>query len=162
MLLLANPANFNTPGARDAVAIAAHARGLGFEVALATRVDEIEKSIAEFASLPSGGLLVAPDGFFANERQAIAALAFASRLPAVYPNLQFTEAGGLVSYGANRAEMFKGAASYVDRLLRGARVVDLPVQMPSAFETVVNLKTARAMGLTISQQLLLHVDEVIE
>jgi putative ABC transport system substrate-binding protein len=123
---------------------------------------EIEHTIDEFARTPGGGLLVLPDNFINAHRELIVALAEQHRLPAIYPSRVFVTAGGLLSYGVDVLDMYRGAAGYVDRILKGAKPGDLPVQQPTRFELAVNLKTAKALGLTVPPSLLARADEVIE
>ena len=123
---------------------------------------EIERTIAAFARAPDGGLLVLPDNFINANRELIVALAEKHRLPAIYPSRFFVTAGGLLSYGIDVLDMYRGAASYIDRILKGANPGDLPVQQPTKFDLVINLKTAKAHGLTIPSTLLARADEVIE
>jgi len=123
---------------------------------------DIERAIESFASAPNGGLLLPPDGITVFHRDLIVELAARHRLPAVYPFHFFVTGGGLMSYGTDQVEMFRLAASYVDRILRGDKPADLPVQAPTKFETVINLKTAKALGLTVPPGLLVAADEVIE
>jgi putative ABC transport system substrate-binding protein len=123
---------------------------------------EIERAIEAFADERNGGLLVPPNTTLTSHRDLIVALADRFRLPAVYPFRVFVTAGGLMSYGADRIDQFRRAASYVDRILRGAKPADLPVQQPSKFELVINLKTAKALGLEVPPTLLARADEVIE
>jgi ABC-type uncharacterized transport system substrate-binding protein len=123
---------------------------------------DIERVIDSAARTPNGGLLVPPDTTTTIHRDLIIALAARHRLPAVYPFRVFVEAGGLMSYGTEQVAMFRQAALYVDRILRGAKPADLPVQAPTKFETVVNLKTAKALGVTVPPGLLVAADEVIE
>jgi putative ABC transport system substrate-binding protein len=108
------------------------------------------------------GVLVASSAFMFVHRKAIVDLAAAHRIPAIYELENFVEAGGLMSYGVNTAEMERRAAVYVDRILRGAKPADLPVEQPTRFDFVINLRTAKALGLTIPQTLLLRADQVIE
>ena len=110
----------------------------------------------------AGALLVLADPMFALHRRRIADLAVKSRLPAMYGNRPHVEAGGLMSYGANVADMFRRAATYVDKILKGAKPADLPVEQPTRFELVVNLKTAKALGLTIPRSILVRADQVIQ
>jgi putative ABC transport system substrate-binding protein len=124
--------------------------------------DEIERAVQTFAQTSGGGLLVLPDNLINANRERIVALAERHRLPAIYPSRVFVTAGGLLSYGVDVLDMYRGAASYVDRILKGAKPGDLPVQQPTRFELAVNLKTARALGLEIPQTLLARADEVIE
>ena len=123
---------------------------------------EIEHEIAALADRPNGGLIVTPNGFTTNHPDGIAALAARHKLPAVYPFRYFVEAGGLISYGFEESDQYRRAATYVDRILKGAKPADLPVQAPDKYELVVNLKTAKAIGLTIPEAFLLRADEVIE
>ena len=122
----------------------------------------VEQSIELFARVPNGGLLVVPDATIIAHRDLFISLAARYRLPAVYPWSYFVTAGALMSYGIDNIDVLQKAASYVDRILRGAKPVDLPVQAPTKYETAVNLKTAKALGLTIPPTLLATVDEVIE
>jgi putative tryptophan/tyrosine transport system substrate-binding protein len=123
---------------------------------------EMEGVIEQFARESGSALLVLPDLFTATNRQSIIALAAHHRLPAVYPARYFVASGGLMSYGVELLETYRQAASYVDRILRGERPADLPVQQPTKYELVLNLKTARALGVEIPPTLLARADEVIE
>jgi putative ABC transport system substrate-binding protein len=110
----------------------------------------------------AGALTVLPSTMFLNERRRIVDMVTKTRLPAVYTSREFVDAGGLMSYGANIADNFRRAATFVDRILKGAKPGDLPVEQPTKFELVINLKTAKALGLTIPPSLLLRADQVIE
>jgi putative ABC transport system substrate-binding protein len=123
---------------------------------------ELERMIERFALETDSALLVLPDLFTATNRQSIIALAARHRLPAVYPFRYFVASGGLMSYGIEMLETYRQAASYVDRILKGERPSDLPVQQPTKFEFVINLKTAKALGLEVPPTLLTRADEVIE
>jgi len=123
---------------------------------------EIELAIKAFSSQSNGGLIVQPDGITLGHRQLIIDLAAKHGLPAVYPFRVFAIEGGLMAYGINVADQFRRAASYIDRILRGAKPADLPVQAPTKFELAINLKTAKALGLTVPPALLARADEVIE
>jgi ABC-type uncharacterized transport system substrate-binding protein len=123
---------------------------------------DIERAIEAFARVPNSGLLLPPDATTVVHRDLIIALAARHRVPAVYPLHVFVVAGGLMSYGTDQNDLFRLAASYVDRILRGDKPTDLPVQAPTRFETAVNLKTAKALGLTLPPGLLAIADEVIE
>jgi putative ABC transport system substrate-binding protein len=125
-------------------------------------VGEIERTIAAFARNANGGLMVLPDVSTTNHRDLIIALAARHRLPSVYPYRYFATSGGLMSYGTDLADVYRRAASYVDRILKGAVPGDLPVQAPAKFEFVINLKTANALGLTVPPRWLGRADEVIE
>jgi putative tryptophan/tyrosine transport system substrate-binding protein len=123
---------------------------------------EMEGVIEQFARESDSGLLVLPDLFTATNRQSIIALAARHRLPAVYPFRYFVASGGLMSYGIEMLETYRQAASYVDRILKGEKPGDLPVQAPTKYELVINLKTAKALGLDVPATLLARADEVIE
>src|SRR5262249_31287292 len=123
---------------------------------------DIERTIEAFAQAPNGGLLLPPDTNTIVHRDFIIALAARYRLPAVYSDRLFVVAGGLMCYSTDRANQFRMAASYIDRILRGAKPADLPVQVPTKYETIINLKTAQALGLTVPPALLVAADEVIE
>jgi len=132
-------------------------------IAAAVRDDaELERSIADFAAKPAGGLIVLPDGFTVGHRDLIIALAARYHLPAVYPLRAFAVSGGLISDSGDPIDIFRRTASYIDRILKGAKPGDLPVQTPSKFELVINLQTAKALDLEISPTLLARADEVIE
>jgi len=123
---------------------------------------DVERAIESFARVPNGGLVVLPDVSNVVHRDLIIALAARHRIPAVYYQRGYVAAGGLMSYGNDFVDLFRQAASYIDRILRGDKPADLPVQAATRFETVVNLKTARAMGFTVPPGLLVAADEVIE
>ncbi len=118
--------------------------------------------IAEFARRPNGGMIVTAGPLTAINRDLIVALADQHKLPTVYNNRYFVSLGGLVSYGADLADPFRRAAVYVDRIFRGERPADLPVQAPTKYELAINLKTAKALGITVPSTLLARADEVIE
>jgi putative ABC transport system substrate-binding protein len=124
---------------------------------------EIETVITSLGREPGGGLVVMPDGSFNTVRRGpIISLAARNNVPAVYWRSTFVRDGGLLSYGPDNVIIFRRSASYVDRILRGAKPADLPVQQPTKFELVVNLKTAKALGLTIPEGFLQRADEIIE
>ena len=123
---------------------------------------DIERVIAGIGREPDGGLIVVPDSFMFGQRQHITALAAKYRLPAIYPLRIFIPDGGLIAYGIERVDMFRRTANYVDRILRGATPIELPVQQPTKFELAINLKTAKALGLNVPPSMLLSADEVIE
>lgn len=128
---------------------------------VATAAD-IERVIVTFARLPDGGLFLPPDATSIAHRDLIIELAARHRLPAIYAGSLFVTAGGLVSYAVDRPDTFRLAASYIDRILRGDKPPDLPVQAPTKYQTIINLKTAKALGLTVPPALLVAADEVIE
>jgi putative tryptophan/tyrosine transport system substrate-binding protein len=124
--------------------------------------DEIERAVTAFAREPDGGLIVTQGAPTVSIRESIIALAARHRLPAVYPFRAYVAGGGLVSYGIDQIEPYRLAAGYVDRILRREKPADLPVQAPTKYETVFNLMTAKALGLTIPESLLATADQVIE
>jgi len=123
---------------------------------------EVETGIISFGHAPGGGLLAMPDNFLLVHRAPTILLAARNKVPAVYFHAVFAKDGGLLSYGPDNGDIFRRAAPYVDRILRGAKPAELPVQVPVKFEMAVNVKTAQALGLTIPQSILLRADQVIE
>jgi putative ABC transport system substrate-binding protein len=154
-----NPAQIAQFGAIQAVA-----PSLSLEVIPVNMRDagEIEQSVKTFARSPNGGLVVAASGTAVRYRDLIITLAAQNKLPAVYWERFFVAAGGLISYGADLIDNYRRAAGYADRILKGEKPADLPVQVPTKYELVINLKTAKALGLTVPQSLLARADEVIE
>ena len=124
--------------------------------------DEIEQAITSFAKVSNGGLIVTAGSWAFRHRDLVIAAAARHKLPAVYFDRSFVTAGGLISYGANEIDQYRQAAGYVDRILRGEKPADLPVQAPNKYETVLNLKTAKALNLAVSPAVLARADEVIE
>jgi ABC-type uncharacterized transport system substrate-binding protein len=138
---------------------------IGMELSVITVHDDtaaIERAITSFARDRNGGLVVTANPFGRNRRELIAALAARYKLPAVYPFRYYVNAGGLIAYGPNLTNLFRPAAEYVDRILKGVKPGDLPVQAPTKYELVINLKTAKALGIEIPGSLLARADEVIE
>jgi len=123
---------------------------------------ELERAVAAFAQTPNGGLILVAAAFAAQSRNLIVTLAARHRLPAVYPGRNFVAAGGLISYGTVNVDVYRQAAGYVDRILKGEKPADLPVQAPTRYETVLNLRTAKALGLDVPDVVRLRADEVIE
>jgi len=123
---------------------------------------ELERAIATFAGIPNGGMIVTGSYRAVMNRDLIIALAARYKLPSIYIERHFVAAGGLICYGPDFVEQFRQAASYVDRILKGEKPADLPVQAPTKYELVVNLKTAKALGLTVPPSILASADEVIE
>ncbi len=153
-----------TVGVGQFAVIQSVAPSLGIEVSPINLSDaaEIERAIVAFAQLPNGGLILSASAKSAIYHHLIITLAERHKLPAVYHERFYAAAGGLISYGPNFVDQFRQAAEYVDRILKGERPADLPVQAPKKYELVVNLKTARALGLTVPSSLLAGADEVIE
>jgi putative ABC transport system substrate-binding protein len=123
---------------------------------------EIKTAIIALGREPGSGLVVMPDGFAQVHRAPIILAAARNNVPAVYSQSAYSRDGGLLSYGPDQVDTFRRAASYVDRILRGAKPGDLPVQFPAKYEMAANLKTAKALGLAVPQSILLRADEVIE
>jgi putative tryptophan/tyrosine transport system substrate-binding protein len=153
-----------TGGIGQFSAIQAVAPPLGVEVRPVNVSDagEIERAIATFARSPNGGLIVTGSALAGSHRDLIIGLAARHKLPAIYFERFFVTAGGLISYGADMADQFRRAAAYVDRILKGEKPADLPVQAPTKYELAINLKTAKALGLEIPTSVLARADEVIE
>jgi putative ABC transport system substrate-binding protein len=141
---------------------AARTAGLTLTVTAVRNGAEIEQAIAAAGREPDGGLIALPDSFLIGQRDMIVAATAGRKVPAVYGLRLFPAGGGLIAYGIDRVDLFRLAATYVDRILKGDRPADLPVQMPTKFELVINLKTAKALGLDIPAALLARADEVIE
>jgi putative ABC transport system substrate-binding protein len=158
---LSDPAN--TPETYF-TAVEAAARALAIQMfrAEVRNVLNIVRAIDAFAVEPDGALLFPPDNTIFSTRETIFQLAVQHRLPAIYWNSTFAREGGLMSYGPNSLELFRGAANYVDRILRGAKVSELPVQFPTKFELAINLKTAKSIDLMVPPMLLARADEIIE
>jgi putative tryptophan/tyrosine transport system substrate-binding protein len=154
--------NPNWEGHLRAIITAASRLGISVSSAAVANASEIAHSIASLAQESAAGMVVVPSGLMAVNREMIAELAAHHRLPTVYPHTYFVTSGGLVSYGANENDLYRRAAEYVGRILRGTKPADLPVQAPTKFEFAINLKAARALGLTVPNTLLVSADEVIE
>jgi putative ABC transport system substrate-binding protein len=162
--LLFNPATAPGRGSTYLQSVEAAARSFGIDSMHATVSSEaqIEDAIATLSLRPDSGLIIMPDVFMTNHRDLITVLATRHALPAIYPFRYFAEGGGLISYGIDLSDIFRRAAGYVDKVLRGAMPSSLPVQHPDKFELVINLKTARALGLAVPRILLARANEVIE
>src|SRR3974390_405316 len=153
-----------TAGIGQFAAIQSVAPSLGVEVSPINLSDatEIERGVSDFAREANGGLVVSASALGFTHRELIVTLAARYKLPAVYFTRDYTASGGLISYGADFLDQFRRAASYVDRILKGEKPADIPVQAPTKYELVINLKTAKALGLTVPPSLLARADEVIE
>jgi putative ABC transport system substrate-binding protein len=160
--VLFNPANTGTELYLPDMQDAARAIGLQIQVLNASTIGEIDAAFAALARERPDALFVGADQFFFSHRVQIASLAARGRIPAAYPNRDFIVAGGLMSYGADSAERFRQTGVYTGKILNGAKPADLPVVQATKFEFVINLKTAKALGLTIPETLLATADEVIE
>ena len=150
--------------ARDDEEVAIATRSLGIEVHtfIVRRAGDLAPTFLDMKKNHDQGVVVASPAFMFVHRKAVIDLAAEHRIPAIYELRVFVEPGGLMSYGVNASEMQRRAAGYVDKILRGAKPADLPVEQPTKFELVINLKTAKALGLTIPQSLLARADEVIQ
>ena len=160
--LLVNPTSAYTEPMIRAVQEAARTRGLQLPILKASTESEIDMAFAKLTQLHAGGLVVGADPFFNTRREQVVGLASRYAIPAIYDGRQFPAAGGLISYGSSLTGMYRLAGGYVGRILSGAKPADLPVQQPTTFELVINLKTAKALGLTIPPSILARADEVIE
>ena len=160
--LIVNPDNATIQNQIDEVQAAALAVGWKVDIARARSEPEIEAAFAALAKLQIGGVLVGGDPFFTSQHEKIAGLARQYRMPAVYEWRDFAESGGLASFGSSRADDYRLLGVYAGKIIAGAKPADLPVMQPTKFELIVNLKTAKALGLTVPQLLLAQADEVIE
>ena len=160
--LLMNPTNGSHAAFAREVKVAAGSLGMQLQVLEASYPDQLEGSFTTLTSARAGALLVLTDSMFFGQRGQIAGLAARSGVPALYSQREFIDAGGLISYGPSLLDMFRRAATHVDKILRGAHPSDIPVEQPIKFELVINLNTAKALGIRIPQSLLLRADEVIQ
>jgi ABC-type uncharacterized transport system substrate-binding protein len=162
VMLITNPANENTAQFVNAIAAAGDTKKVAVRVASIRDAVDVQDAIENYSKRSGGGLIIFPDGQLINKRELIVELAARYRLPAVYPFRIFPEVGGLLSYGPSFTAIFRRTAEYVDKILKGTRPSDLPVEQPTKFELVINLKTGKALGLTVPPSLLATADEVIE
>ncbi len=146
----------------NGVEVAARALGVRVQFVEARGPADLDRAFSEMTKARAGALTVVPSSMFFGERRRLVGLAAKNRLPAIYGGREFVEVGGLIVYGLNTSALFRHAATYVNRILKGAKPGDLPVEQPTKFELVINLKTAKALGLTIPPSLLLRADQVIE
>ena len=160
--VLANPTNRAHAGFASELKIAARSVGAQLQVLQASNPEQFESAFAAMTADRAQALLVLTDSVFGGHRQRIVDLAARSRLPALYSQREFVDDGGLVSYGASLRDMYYRAAIPVDKILRGTKPGDIPVEQPTKFELVLNLKTAKALGIAIPQALLLRADDVIQ
>jgi putative tryptophan/tyrosine transport system substrate-binding protein len=160
--VLFNPANPATAAIVAGTRQAARALALQLQVIEVRRSGELAGAFSAMVASKVGAVLVVSDPLFGGDLVHLSDLAAANRLPAIYSRREFAEAGGLLAYGSSFSENYRRAAGYVDKILRGARPADLPVEQPTRFELVINQKTARAIGITVPQPVLLRADEVIQ
>jgi len=142
--------------------VAARALGVRLQFVEARGPADLDRAFSDMTRVRAGALTVLPGNMFFGERRHLVALAAKNRLPAVYTLREYVDAGGLMAYGANGADLFRRVATYVDKILKGAKPADLPVEQPTKFELAINLKAAKALGLTIPQSVLGRADQVIE
>jgi putative ABC transport system substrate-binding protein len=161
-VLLVNPTNENAERVVRDGQDAARAKGVQLTILKAATESEIDTAFATLAQLRVGALLVSPDPFFTSQREQLVVLASRHAVPAIYVLREAVVAGGLISYGTSRTSVFRLLGIYAGKILSGAKPADLPVQQPTTFELVVNLKTAGALGLTVPPSTLARADEVIE
>ena len=160
--LLVTPNEPRTEGLTRDMREAAHAKGVQLQILEASTQSEIDAAFATLVQLPAGALVLGPDSFLGSRREQLVALASHHAVPAISAWRELTAAGGLISYGPNIAALCREAGIYAGRILKGEKPADLPVQRPTRFELVINLKTARALGLTVPPRMLDLADEVIE
>jgi len=160
--LLVNPSDPNAERFINAMEQAASAKGIKLRILKAGTESEIDDAFASLVQLRTDGLIVSPNAFFVSRREQLVVLASRYAIPAIYPRRQFATAGGLISYGSSLTAVYRRMGIYVGKILNGAKPADLPVQQPSIFQLVVNLKTAKALGLTVPPSILARADEVIE
>ena len=160
--LLTNPNNPASASFLREVDAAARTLGVRLQTLEARSPQEIDSAFAAMTKERAGALLILPDGIFVSQRRQIAELAVKRRLPSVYGMGEYAEAGGLMTYSASFLDMHRRAAAFVDKILKGAKPADLPVAQPTKFELVINLRTAKAIGLTIPPSLLQRADQIID
>lgn len=160
--VLWNSANPSSAQSAQAIQTAASTLGVQVDLFSASDAASLEKALGAIAASRAQGVIIAPDPYFNASRTKIVRFVAGRRLPAVYFFRSFAEAGGLMAYGANNADSIRAAAKYVDRILKGARPADLPIDQPTRFELVINLKTAKALGVKIPQSLLVRADYIIQ
>jgi putative ABC transport system substrate-binding protein len=160
--LLVNPNDPNADRFIGDLQGAARSKGLQLPILKAGTESEINTAFASLAQLHAGALVVSPNAFFASRREQFVALAASHAIPAISGSREFTAAGGLISYGASLTNVFRQLGVYAGKILNGAKPADLPVEQPTKFELVVNLKTAQALGVTVPPSILARADEVIE
>jgi putative tryptophan/tyrosine transport system substrate-binding protein len=160
--LLVNPNNSNTERIIKDMQEAARAKGVQLDVLKAGTESELDAAFATLVQLHAGALVVGGDPFFNSRREQLVALASRHGVPAIYQWREFAEAGGLISYGSSLTASLRDVGIYAGKILKGAKPADLPVQQPTVFELVVNLKTAKELGLTVPPSILARADEVIE
>ena len=160
--LLLNPNSSSAERVIQEVQQAARAKGVQLSILKASTETEIDAAFASLNEVAAGALLVGADPFLSSRREQLVALASRHAVPSIYAWREFAASGGLISYGASLTSAFRLLGTYAGKVLKGAKPADLPVQQPTTFELVINLRTAKALGLTVPQSILMHADEVIE
>jgi ABC-type uncharacterized transport system substrate-binding protein len=160
--VLVNPTNPNAASNMREIEAAAHRTGLQIAFIRISSDRDYDAVFSTISQLRAGALMVSADGFFASQREQLIALAARLAVPTIYFQREFVNAGGLISYGASSSDMYRHAGIYAGKILKGAKPTELPIEQPTKFELVINLKTAKALGLDIPPMLLARADEVIE
>jgi putative tryptophan/tyrosine transport system substrate-binding protein len=160
--LLTNPGNPNQPPVLKSAQVSARNADFFLVPVEARNPEELETAFATLTNERVGALIMMSDGFFNAQRQRIVALALNNRVPTVFPQREYVQAGGLMSYGESLTEFYRRAATFVDKIFKGAKPSELPIEQPTRFNLVINRKTADALGLTIPAVLFMFADEVIE
>ncbi len=159
---LYNMSSPTNPSQWKEIETAAQSQGVQAQLLDVRKPEDLEPAFAAASTQRADGIVVGQDGLFQANRKLVAELAAKHRLPAIYRSMEFIEAGGLMAYGPSYPDLYRHAATYVDKILKGAKPADLPVEQPTKFHLVINLKASKALGLTIPQSLLLRADEVIQ
>jgi putative tryptophan/tyrosine transport system substrate-binding protein len=162
VVIVWNPSNDGARASLPAIEVAAKTLRLQLEPIAASNIEELDHGLSGAVRGPAAGMLTVADAFLWSQRARIVFLAARHRLPGMYPEREFAMEGGLMAYGSSVPDNFRRAAGYVDRILKGIKPANLPVEQPTTFELVINLKTAKALGLTIPPSLLAREDQVIE
>jgi putative ABC transport system substrate-binding protein len=159
--VLLDPSDRSNISSVNQIETAAKTMAIQLQALEARRVDKLESTIRAASRNKAGGVIVLPTAFLVTNRNRIAELAITDRLPTMFPTSQYMDSGGLMSYGPDHSDLSRRAATYVDKILKGAKPADLPVEQPTKFELVINLKTAKQIGLTIPPNVLARADRVI-
>jgi len=162
LAVLIQPNNLTANSYLQEVEKVGRALSLSTRAFAAQSLDDLPRAFSAMVGWQANGVITLNDAFFFSQRERVVALTLGNKLAAVHPEAEFVEAGGLLSYGANLSDLFRRAAFYVDKILKGTKPAEIPIEQPSKFDLVVNLKAARTLGLTVSREFLLRADEVVE